>query len=87
MGNIKIHKKERIVVDVTYETTDGRIWDNESVATHQQLLLDGVRKVCPDCHGLKGKYEDHGDYGYTTKMVFVNCKKCNGKGYLELKFA
>lgn len=87
MTKIKIHTKERIVVDYTYETTDGKIFTDESVAIHHQGILDGTRISCPLCKGAKGKTQDFGDYGYTTNLQFVNCEQCQGRGYLELKFA
>lgn len=94
MSKIKTHQKERIVIDETYETTDGRVFTEIGLAENHQAILDGKRITCPACNGQKGKYQDTspinydlGGYHAPPKIEFVPCEKCNGRGYLELKFA
>ena len=69
---------------VTYKTTDGQLFDVYSNAVIHQEILDGIKKGCNTCLNsgkvLKEEYLHQYGRNYT---VLKDCKKCNGKGYIE----
>ena len=95
MNKIKTIVVEKIIKEETYQTTDGRIFDKYREADLHQSILNGEKKICPECLGSKyqtiqipifGGYENGGyptDFKYERRF----CEKCDGRGYLELMFA
>ncbi len=70
---------ERVKIEVErYKASDGNIYKTEEEANHHELILSGVRKVCPDCKGKKKYLDEEGRH-------FVDCPTCSHKGWVEKK--
>lgn len=86
-----MHRKEMIVIDSTYETTDGKIFDSEISAQHHQKVIDGLRVECDKCGGTgkrDGYWNESGGWGdgsYKREFIIPDCEACSGKGWLEKK--
>ena len=88
MSNIKTEFSHKVEYDVfKYTTTDGQEFTDQFKAQDHQLYLDGKKKVCDKCKGAKGETINCDDWNSSWTTRWVECKKCSGKGYLELKFA
>ena len=73
-----------------YIAKDGKEFTSSKECKHHEMILDGTRKVCPECNG-KGVVREEYEYDNyhtgvpETSVIFPTCIKCNGKGYLEKK--
>ena len=82
--------RQKTVKYNVYIAKDGKEFTSSKEFKHYEMILDGTRKVCPECHG-KGQVLEEQEYdNYHTGVpekstFFVTCTKCNGKGYLEKK--
>jgi hypothetical protein len=86
MSNVKQEFSHKVEYDVyNYTTTDGKVFTDKHNAEDHQLYLDGRKKVCDNCNGSKGE-KWWGEDGRLPER-WIPCKKCGGKGFLELKFA
>jgi len=85
--NNKIQVLSRSVPISTYQTTDAKEFKKLEDAEVHQGILDGTKRQCDECKGRAGTYEDHGEWGYYEDWVKVECAKCQGRGYLELKWS
>lgn len=66
-----------------WETTDGKTFIDKAAAYDHQLYLDEKKKTCDKCGGSKGE-RYWGVDGRETEQ-FINCSKCQGKGFLIKK--
>ena len=85
-------RKRTIVQDYkVYIAKDGKEFDSEDKCRHHEMILDGIRIVCPQCDGKKGwrgkwiEPYDHWDGPMGGYYEWHTCPKCKGKGYLEKK--
>lgn len=87
MGKIKSYTKERVVKEWFYQTTDGKVFDNENLAIHHQREIDGEIKKCEACGGTGNLESYYSEYPGCREqhLVVPKCKKCSGKGWVERK--
>lgn len=86
-------KKETRTKTVEYDVyvaKDGKVFNSENECIHYEKILDGIRKVCPECKGKGYFLVEEMDENYhtgapETRIVEKTCENCNGKGYLEKK--
>lgn len=90
---MKIEKRTRTIQQDynIYVAKDGKEFDDEDKCKHYEMILDGTRIVCPNCHG-KGQWRtdyvpeyDHWEGKMGGYWNYQICQRCNGKGYLEKK--
>lgn len=68
---------KEIKVEVTkYESDDGVIFDTPEQAVHHERIVQGIRRVCPECKG-SGRVMSN-DMRSTQP-----CPDCNKKGWQE----
>ena len=74
-----------------YIAKDGKEFNTEDECIHHEMMLDGIRIVCPNCNG-QGSWKtdyvpeyDHWDGTMGGYWNYEKCPKCKGKGYLEKK--
>lgn len=83
--------RQKTVDYTVYIAKDGKEFESEDKCKQHEMILDGTRIVCPQCHGKKGwqgKYiepYDHWDGPMGGYYEWHECPKCGGKGYLEKK--
>lgn len=84
--------RQKLVDYEVYITKDGKEFTNPDDAKHHELILEGIRKVCPNCGGkrmFRGKWVepyDNYDIGHVDgHYEYEYCKMCGGKGWLEKK--
>ena len=91
---MKVLVKQKVVDYNVYVAKDGTEFESEQACIDHEKILDGTRKVCPQCGGKRyvnervEKYFDGGRYGdhqYHSRIESDVCPTCNGKGYLEKK--
>lgn len=91
---MKKETRQRTVVQDynVYIAKDGKEFSSEEECRHHEMMLDGTRIVCPECHGEKrfrGRFVpeyDNYDIGHVdAHYEYETCKRCGGKGYLEKK--
>ena len=91
--------KERVknveVKEEIFITKDSKEFTDRSLAYHHECILEGTRKVCDKCNGkkttgggIKATREVYYPYTDSRYEYFPTetCSKCNGKGYLEIKW-
>ena len=84
-------KKETRTKTVEYDVyvaKDGKEFETEKECIHHEKILDGTRKVCPECEGKGYFLTEEMDENYHTgapekRVLKTTCKSCHGKGYLE----
>ena len=74
-----------------YISKDGKEFTDEEKCEHHEMILDGTRIVCPNCHG-EGSWKtdyvpeyEHWEGKMGGYWNYETCKRCKGKGYLEKK--
>jgi len=82
--------RQKTVQYNVYIAKDGKEFTSSKECKHYEMILDGTRKVCPECHGKGVVMEEYEYDNYhtgvpETSVIFPTCTKCNGKGYLEKK--
>ena len=90
--NMRVDEEQYTATRKVYIAKDGQKFYDEDACKHHEMILDGTRIVCPECHGKKGhqgKYiepYDHWDGPMGGYYEWHECKRCKGKGYLEQKW-
>jgi DnaJ-class molecular chaperone len=91
--NRHTRKVIREVEEIYYTATDGTEFSSESACKNYEDRKNGTRKTCPDCNGngyTLGAYHEayhNYDIGHVDAGHYRNhCARCNGRGYLELKW-
>lgn len=85
----KVTRKKTIKYNV-YIAKDGKEFKTSKECKHHEMILDGTRIVCPECHG-KGtvavveEYENYHTGAPEKTTIYPTCTKCHGRGYLEKK--
>ena len=75
---------EEIKIEIIkFKSKDGKIFDTVDEALIQDDIIDGKKKICPKCNGYKTVTCTDEEY---RKEWESKCKKCDGKGFLELKW-
>jgi DnaJ-class molecular chaperone len=75
-----------IIEKTVFVTEDGRIFSDKVAAEIHEDVLKGIKKYCEHCARTGSVMVDKGSWGYYEQWTPEPCTKCNGKGYLELKW-
>lgn len=83
--------KKRQIEEIFFVAFDGKEFKTQDECIHYECVQKGKRKNCDECHS-KGEItcnndmDGAGNWGSATGVLYwqERCKKCNGKGYLEL---
>lgn len=69
---------EKIFVEVErYRSFDRLLFKTEQECIHHEKMLQGIRKICPECKGTK-EVDQTGD-----GRSFSKCDTCSAKGWVE----
>ena len=84
--------KKRQIEETFYVSFDGKEFKTQEECIHYEAVKKGKRKTCDKCNGTgtitcDNDFGGDGGWGSSTGVSYWKepCKKCNGKGYLELK--